>query len=175
MFFKKSSETAVRESISELYPKLWRFCLGLTSNVPQAEDLAQAVCLQALEKHYQFKVGTNLRAWLFTIARNKWINELRQNAIRTGGGLLTLDDVQLQDLNIDTETNIFARQMLLKVMELPEAQREAVLLVYVEGMSYREASEIMDVPIGTVMSRLATARAKLAETAGSSERRHYGK
>ena len=87
-----------------------------------------------------------------------WLNDLRAAAVRRGGGLQAVEDVDLPDPGPDAETNYFAREVLSTVNALPEAQRATVLLVYVEGFKYAEAAEILDVPIGTVMSRLAAAR-----------------
>ena len=86
---------------------------------------------------------------------------MRANAVRRGGGLVAVEDAQLPDPRSGPEANFIAREVLREVMALPEAQRSTVLLVYVEGYSYKEASEILDIPIGTVMSRLAAARSKL--------------
>ena len=82
--------------------------------------------------------------------------------MRRGGGLLPVEEIELPDTAPSAEANIFARQVLSKVSELPEAQRACVMLVYVEGFSYAEAAEVLDVPIGTIMSRLATARGKVS-------------
>ncbi len=162
MFKNKNYRTEISKGIPSLYPRLWRYCLALTSNPDQANDLAQSACLRAIEKADQFEMGTHLDRWLFKIAQRLWINELRSAAVRRGGGLITIDELKLPDTtNSNQETNLFARQ---KVMELPEAQRVTVMLVYVEGFSYQEACEILDIPIGTVMSRLATSRRKLASS-----------
>ena len=76
--------------------------------------------------------------------------------------MTAIEDIELTDDRPDPESNILAREVLLEVLALPEAQRTAVVLVYVEGYSYKEAAELLDIPIGTVMSRLAAARGKLA-------------
>jgi len=137
--------------------------MALAGNMDQANDLAQAACLRALEKSDYFKVGTDLDRWIFTIAQRLWINELRYNAVRQGKGTITVDEIDIPDTRSDQETNILARQLLSKVMALPEAQRQAIILVYIEGFSYKETSEILDIPIGTVMSRLSAARGKLTD------------
>lgn len=166
MFKKKTAQEEVSDGIPTIFPKLWRYCLALTSNPDRANDLAQSVCLKALEKAEQFEPGTHLDRWMFRIAQRSWINEIRSDAVRRGGGLVTINEIELPDTTYSgQEMNLFARQMLKRVMELPEAQRMTVLLVYVEGFSYKEASKILDIPIGTVMSRLATSREKLAKNA----------
>jgi RNA polymerase sigma-70 factor (ECF subfamily) len=163
MFRKKNKRDEISAGINQIYPRLWRYCLSLSSNPDRANDLAQATCLKALEKAELFELGTHQDRWMFRIAQRLWINEMRSEAVRRGGGLVTIDEVELPDTkNSDQETNLFAREVLMKVMELPEAQRATVMLVYVEGFSYKEASEILEIPIGTIMSRLATSRQKLA-------------
>ena len=144
-----------------LLPRLWRFGLVLARDPAVAEDLVQATCVRALERSSQFAIGTRLDRWLFTILRSIWINQLRAQRIRTGHGLVDADKVLVTDSD-EIETNILAGQVLKHALELPEAQREALLLVCVEGLTYQEAADVLNVPIGTVMSRLAAARLKLS-------------
>jgi RNA polymerase sigma-70 factor (ECF subfamily) len=92
------------------------------------------------------------------MAQRVWFNELRSRKVRLGGGLVPVEEIDLPANLPDAETNIFARDVLNQVNTLPEAQRQSVFLVYVEGYSYKEAAALMDIPIGTVMSRLAAAR-----------------
>ncbi len=141
-----------------LYPRLWRFSLTLTGNRASAEDLAQTTSLRAIEKSEHYKPGTRLDSWLFKMAQRIWLNELRATAVRKGGGLHPVEELELPSNEPDSETNYFARQVLSEVNALPEAQRASVMLVYVEGFSYADAAETLDVPIGTIMSRLSTAR-----------------
>ncbi len=152
----------MRRGLKPLFPRLWRFCLVMTGNRDRADDLAQAACLRALEKAEQFTPGTKLDSWVFRIAQRLWINELRKQAVRQGGGLAPIEEIDLPDNKSDPDANLVAREAVVEVMALPEAQRVTVLLVYVEGRSYQEAAETLEIPIGTVMSRLAAARAKLA-------------
>nr|WP_299870242.1 RNA polymerase sigma factor [uncultured Hoeflea sp.] len=141
-----------------MFPRLWRCALVLTSNRDAAFDLAQATCLRALENHEKFEAGTALDRWLFRMAHRIWLNELRATAVRRGGGLQPIEDIDIPDTNMSAETNIFFGEVLQTVNELPEAQRTCVLLAYVEGFKYAEVAEILDIPVGTVMSRLAAAR-----------------
>ena len=145
----------------DLYPRLWRYCVVLTGQRAWADDLAQATCLRAIEKAVGFTPGTHLDRWLFRMAQRLWLNELRANKVRQGAGLVPVEDVDLPAAGPGVETNIFAGQVLHRVTTLPEAQRICVLLVYVEGYRYQEAAEVLDIPIGTVMSRLAAARKTL--------------
>jgi RNA polymerase sigma-70 factor (ECF subfamily) len=141
---------------------LWRYCLALTGARDHAHDLAQIACLRALEREHLFEAGTRLDHWLFRLTLRVWLNELRARAVRQQGGLVPLDEIEIPQHGPDPETNTFARQVFSQVMKLPEMQRTAVVLVYVEGLTYKEAAEVMDVPIGTIMSRLAAARQRIA-------------
>ena len=152
--------------LPSLYPRLWRFCYVLTKRRDAADDLAQASCARALEQSDKFEPGTSLDRWLFTIARRLWLNDLRSAKTRRGQGLVLVEEVDLEDYKPSVETNILAREVFTVIQDLPESQRLAVLLVYVEGSSYREAADVLDVPIGTIMSRLATARKTIAHRTG---------
>jgi len=167
-----AEQNVVRAGITPIFPRLWRYCLVLTSNHDRANDLAQAACLRAIEKAHQFVDGTTLDRWIFRIAQRLWFNELRSDAVRRGGGLATIDEIDIPDPKSDPETNLYAREVLLSVMGLPEAQRATVLLVYLEGYSYKEAAETLEIPIGTVMSRLSAARAKLADDGNVKKLKH---
>src|SRR5262245_39289383 len=141
--------------------RLWLYALIPPRHSVLPKDLVQATALRALERSSQFVVGTRLDRWLFSILRSIWLNQLRAQRVRTGHGLLDAEDVLVAEGVEQIETNILAGQVLKQAMGLPEAQRETLLLVYVEGFTYQEAANVLDVPIGTVMSRLATVRLKL--------------
>lgn len=149
--------------LATIYPRLWRFCLVLTKDRADADDLAQAASERALLHAGKFEIGTDLDRWVFTIARRLWLNDKRREKLRNGQGMVSVDDTELEDPSPTAETNIFARQVLKRIQALPEGQRLCVFLVYVEGQSYREAAEMLDIPIGTVMSRLSTARRTISE------------
>ena len=152
---------AVTSGLPEIYPRLWRYAVALTGRRDWADDLVQSTCVRAMEKSELFQIGTHLDRWLFTMAQRIWLNELRSRKVREGGGLVPVEDTPIPDNKPDAETNILARDVLSKVQGLPDAQRQAVFLVYVEGFSYKDAAEMMDIPIGTVMSRLAAGRKRL--------------
>ena len=157
-----SSHEAVRAGLPPLLGRLWRYGVVLSGSRDTAEDLVQATCVRALEKAYQFTPGTRLDRWLFTILHSIWLNDIRAARYRRGAGLVDAETVLVFDGISAIETNISAAQVLRRVQRLPEAQRESVFLVYVEGLTYREAADVLGVPIGTIMSRLAGAREKLA-------------
>lgn len=156
----------VEQKLSAIYPRLWRYCLVLTSNRADADDLAQSVSLRALEKAHQFRGGAGLDRWLFRIAQTIWLNELRSIAIRRGGGIVPVEITDIVDPSQNSEMNLFVREVLYKVMALPEAQRTTLFLAYIEGYSYKECAGILGIPIGTVMSRLAAARKAIASASG---------
>lgn len=147
--------------MAAVYPRLWRYAVALTGRRDWADDLVQTTCLRALDKAAQFEPGTHLDRWMFRMAQRVWLNELRARKVRLGGGLVPVEDIDLPDNSPGVEVNILARDVLNRVNALPEAQRQAVFMVYVEGYAYKEAAEIMEIPIGTVMSRLAAARKRL--------------
>ena len=119
--------------------------------------------MRALERAGQFVPGTRMDRWLMSILHSIWLNEVRSRRVRHGQGLVDADNALSFDGEYAAQTHVLAAQVIRRVDALPESQRETVFLAYVEGLSYREVAEILQVPIGTVMSRLATARLKLAE------------
>jgi RNA polymerase sigma-70 factor (ECF subfamily) len=159
-----SDPDSVRDGLDRLLPRLWRFCVVLSGDRNAAEDLVQATCLRALEREKQFEVGTRLDHWVFRIARSVWLNQIRADKVRRGQGVVAVEDAGLIDFS--AETNLSLAEVLSEIMALPEAQRMTVLLVYVEGYAYKEAAEHLDIPIGTVMSRLASARGRLSPLRG---------
>jgi RNA polymerase sigma-70 factor, ECF subfamily len=150
---------AVGDGLRTHWQRLWRYCLALTKNTDHADDLIQATAMRALEATNAETIE-NVDRWLFRIAQNTWYNEIRSRAVRKMGHIdaASLDVV---DLSQDVEGSVAARQTMQHVLALPEAQRMCVMLVYVEGFSYRETADILHVPIGTIMSRLSAARLKL--------------
>lgn len=162
-----ASEEDIRAGLSQHLTRLWRYGVVLSRQRDVADDLVQATCVRALERAAQFTSGTRLDRWLFAILHSIWLNEVRSRRVRMGQGFVDADETLVFDGARETETHVLAGQVLQRVQALPEAQRTAVFLAYVEGLSYREVAEVLDVPIGTVMSRLAAARAKLAESMGT--------
>jgi RNA polymerase sigma-70 factor (ECF subfamily) len=157
------SRQEVRAGLENHLARLWRYGLVLSGARDVAEDLAQATCLRAIERADHFQAGTNLGNWLFAILRSIWLNEMRSRRIRQGGGFVDASEALTVDGAREIETNIFATEVLREIGRLPEIQREVLLLVYAEGRTYSEAAELLSIPIGTVMSRLAAARLSLAK------------
>jgi RNA polymerase sigma-70 factor, ECF subfamily len=149
-----------------LLPRLWRFALRLAGDRHDAEDLVQRACVRALERQHQLQPGTSTLSWLFSIVHSVWLNEVRAQQTRRRGSIQWSDelaDTLADPTASDPELYTLQRQIIGAVERLPDAQRAVMLLVAVEGLSYREAAEALDVPIGTVMSRLARGRRTIGE------------
>lgn len=158
----EASRREVRAGLEPSLARLWRYALVLSKARDVADDLVQATCLRAIERADQFVPGTRIERWLFAILRSIWLNEIRSQRIREGGGFVNAEEALISDGARDMETNITASTVLRAIGGLPEAQRETILLVHAEGYSYAEAAVALGVPIGTIMSRLAAGRAALA-------------
>jgi len=156
--------TAIGPELVALLPRLRRFALVLCRSPFLADDLVQGACERALANAGSFTPGTRFDAWAFRILRNYWIDHLRRS--RTEG---MSEDVTVQTHIVGDagEEPILNKLLLAEVQQIintmPPEQREVLLLVCVEDLAYREAADILGVPIGTVMSRLARARKRLAE------------
>jgi len=155
---------AIGQELVALLPRLRRFALVLCRSPSLADDLVQSACERALAHADSWTPGTRFDAWVFRILRNNWIDHLRR--LRTEG---MSEDVTAQtDIVGDAgEEPIMSKLLLNEVQQfistMPTEQREVLLLVCVEDLAYREAAEVLGVPIGTVMSRLARARKRLIE------------
>ncbi len=161
----------IRSELGHYLTRLWRYGMVLSRKSDIADDLVQSTCVRALERAGQFTAGTALDRWLFSILHSIWINEIRSRQIRQGQGFVDIDEVAAQTGQRDSVSDIWANQIMTRVNQLPEAQRNTVFLVYVEGFTYQEAAETLSVPIGTIMSRLAAARLTLAKDAAISSAR----
>jgi RNA polymerase sigma-70 factor, ECF subfamily len=161
-----ASEQFGRELIA-LLPRLRRYALSLAGRASAADDLVQTACERALAAASSYAPGTRFDAWVFRILRNAWIDGLRRSR-REGPSedVSALVELAGSDGVAETEHRLMLRRVGEAIGRLPVEQREIVLLVCAEGLSYAEAAALLDVPIGTVMSRLARARAKLAEETG---------
>jgi RNA polymerase sigma-70 factor (ECF subfamily) len=148
-------------------PRLRRFALSLAGRRDVADYLVQISCEKALANAGSWQEGTQFDAWIFRILRNTWIDQTRRR--KTEG---RTEDIYLREdlVGLRGDKDIENRLMLQKVWEiigtLPDDQREVLLLVCVEGLTYNEAAEVLEVPAGTVMSRLARARTKIAALSG---------
>ena len=160
-----------RAELISLLPRLRRFAYGLTGDGHQADDLVQAGCLKAIERWSQYQSGTSLASWMFRILQTTWLDEYRtRQRQQTDSWDEGFDELMGDDGSSLLEARSEARAVRRLVAELPEDQRAVLMLVAVEGLSYKEAAEVLELPLGTVMSRLARARARLAEGLGAKGR-----
>jgi RNA polymerase sigma-70 factor (ECF subfamily) len=160
------------EDIVALLPRLRRFALGLCRSADEADDLVQATCERALAAGDRFVPGTRLDMWLFRILRNLWLDSVRKR--RRRGPELELEvALHVADPRAGAagETRHQLAEVARAVHALPPDQRDVLLLVCVEEFSYREAATILNVNIGTVTSRLARARGKIAAAMDEDELR----
>jgi RNA polymerase sigma-70 factor (ECF subfamily) len=157
-----TNEQDIRRELVAYLGRLWRYGLVLSRRREIAEALVQATCLRALEHSKQYQPGTKLDRWLLSILHSIWINEVRSCRFRIGQGLGEASSSLAIDVEHDIETRALANQIVRYVDALPEEQRTVVFLTYVEGFSYHEVADLLGIPIGTVMSRLASARVRLA-------------
>ena len=152
----------VRRELVALLPRLRRFARSLTRSADEADDLVQGAVERALRSLDSWTPGTRLDSWMFRIMKNCWIDEIRSKTVRDrvlapeeagamvgGGGAEAM------------EQYLEARAVRDAMNTLPEEQRMAVALVLVEGFSYREAADMLEIPIGTLTSRLARGRAAI--------------
>jgi RNA polymerase sigma-70 factor, ECF subfamily len=160
------------EQLPSLLPRLWRLALSLSGRPDLADDLVQSACQRAIERIVQFAPGSRFDSWVFTILVSIWKNERRAEAVRLGSGHVDAAEIAGLVQDGDPERALYHRQVVAEVGRLPEAQRETVFLVYVEGFTYAEAAIILTIPIGTVMSRLASARTTLARRIGDGQTPH---
>lgn len=140
-----------------LLPRMRRFSAGLARNPADADDLCQTTIERALRSRSQWQEGTRLDSWIYRIMRNIWIDEARA---RTRRGKTFVDADQGLEVGAGggQEEHVQLNQVDRALATLPDEQREAVLLVMVEGYTYREAAEIVDCPVGTLNSRLVRGR-----------------
>jgi RNA polymerase sigma-70 factor, ECF subfamily len=159
-----------RAEIVSLLPRLRRFAYGLTGDHHLADDLVQTGCVKALESWASYTPGTALASWMFRILQNTWLDDHRaRTRQKTDAWSDDLEQLVGDDGVSILESRSEARAVKRLLDALPEEQRVVLLLVSVEGLSYKAAADTLGVPIGTVMSRLARARGKLADGLGHGE------
>jgi RNA polymerase sigma-70 factor (ECF subfamily) len=143
--------------IEQQIPRLRRYARALTRNRERADDLVQDTLSRALVKEQFWQPGTNLRAWLFTIMHNQNVNNVRLAVVRESR---MVDMEQLSPMPATTDPTASRQMFELEraLAQLPVEQRQVILLVGLEGMSYEDAAGILNVPVGTVRSRLSRGR-----------------
>jgi RNA polymerase sigma-70 factor (ECF subfamily) len=150
-----------------LLPRLRRFAYALSRNGSDADDLAQATVERALRSRAQWQPGTRLDAWLHRIMRNLWIDTVRARGRKDKlEAPAELADRLGEDPRGAIEATIDLKRIMAAMQRLPEEQREVVALILIEGFGYRETAEMLELPIGTVSSRLVRGRTALLAMVG---------
>lgn len=158
---KENSE--IKRELVALLPRLRRFALVLTRSSDAADDLVHSCVARALERLDQWVDGTRLDRWLFQIMKTVWLNNRTSASLRRTESIEDEEDARSIDGASAMEAYLTLKEVRHSFENLPPDQQRALLLVSVEGYSYKEAAEILDVPIGTVVSRLARGRAALVD------------
>lgn len=141
---------------------LRRYARALTSDTNKAEDLVQDSLERALQRFHLYQEGTNLKAWLFTIMHNVYVNNVRKSSSEPN--FVSYDNINASQLDPqDIEDDVTIRDLKCALTKLPNDQKDILLLVGLEGFGYKEVSTMLDIPLGTVMSRLHRAREKLRQ------------
>jgi len=153
------------QGILELLPRMRRFAAGLTRGLADGDDLCQMTIERALRSHAQWAEGTRLDSWMYRIMRNIWIDEIRSSSRR--GQTFAPEEAGL-GVGADggQEERVELSMVDRAMAKLPDEQREAILLVMVEGYGYAEAAEIIGCPAGTLTSRLVRGRDALQKLLG---------
>lgn len=138
-------------------PRLRRYARALTRDATRADDLVQSCLLRALAKSHLWQPGTDLRAWLFTILHNQHVNDVRR-AVREGINIPVEDVAPVLTVPSTQGATLQLRDLDRAMARLPEEQRQVLLLVGLEGMRYEEVAAVLDIPVGTVRSRLSRGR-----------------
>lgn len=164
---REPADEAMRAAIVAALPRLRRFCHAMAGGAQDGDDLMQSTVERALTRWDRFQPGTRIESWMFRIAQNLRIDTARA-AGRRGPQLPVADmpDAMGEDGRdiVERRSDLAAAQTALDV--LPHDQRAAFVLVVVEGLSYRDTADILDIPVGTVMSRLARARSRIELAVG---------
>ncbi|HEY2535229.1 MAG TPA: RNA polymerase sigma factor [Xanthobacteraceae bacterium] len=163
-----------RELLEQQIPRLRRYAVALTRHPNDADDLVQDTLARALAKEHLWQPGTDLRAWLFTILHNQRVNAVRRG-VREG----TPVDLESVSSAVVAATDPSASRTLFELDramgQIAEEQRQVILLVGLEGMSYENAAAVVGVPIGTIRSRLSRGRDALRAAMGISDQRHLAR
>ncbi|HUB97405.1 MAG TPA: RNA polymerase sigma factor [Stellaceae bacterium] len=153
--------TSITDQLIAVLPRLRRFARGLAGSAVTADDLVQSACERALARAHQFQEGTRFDSWMFRIVQTIWIDQLRARDVRKEESEDEGYQIGSDESVRRAEARMALREVRTVLAELPPEQRAALMLVTVEGLSYKEAAEIAAVPVGTIMSRLARARVAL--------------
>ena len=153
----------LRQALIAVLPRLYRFGLALTGSAADTDDLVQNTCERVLLRSDQLRELTRLDAWLYGIMRNIWIDEIRHRRVRRHDQIDAASDVIGEDgqAKADGRINLDAVRHVMNGM--PSEHRTVLMLVCVDGLSYKQAADVLGIPVGTIMSRLSRARLELHE------------
>ena len=155
------------DQLAALLPRLRRFAHALSRNAADADDLTQATVERALRSKAQWEPGTKLYSWAYRIMRNLWIDTARARSRRSAREAPEEEGLSVgEDPRPGMEAAVDLHRVMAAMERLPDEQREVVALILVEGFGYREVSEMLDLPIGTVSSRLVRGRTALLARVG---------
>ena len=154
--------------LEEQIPRLRRYARALTHDVTRADDLVQSCLVRAITKQHLWERGTNLRAWLFTILHNQHVNDVR-HSVREGN-TVELDEAPQLTVQGNAIVSLELRDLESAIGKLPPEQRQVILLVGLEGMAYEDVATVLDIPVGTVRSRLSRGRDQLRRLMGVEEK-----
>ena len=155
-------QISFEDELSALLPRLRRFAHGLSRSSADADDLTQLTIERALRAKDQWQPGTRLDSWLYKIMRNLWIDMVRSRGRKERVEAPAEDAATVgHDPRDGIEASIDLQRVMAAMDRLPGEQREVVALILVEGFGYREAAELLGLPIGTVSSRLVRGRTAL--------------
>lgn len=155
------------DELSALLPRLRRFAYALSRNSADADDLTQASIERAMRSREQWQAGTRLDSWCYRIMRNLWIDTTRSDARKSARNAPEEEGLKVgEDPRAAIEAAIDLKRIMAAMSRLPDEQREVVALILIEGFGYREVSEMLGLPIGTVSSRLVRGRTALLAMVG---------
>ena len=162
-----SLSQSFEDELVALLPRLRRFAHGLSRSSADADDLTQLTVERALRSRGQWQPGTRLDSWLYKIMRNLWIDTVRVRGRREKHEAPAEEAETLgHDPRPAIETSDELKRIMAAMEQLPDEQREVVVLILIEGFGYRETAELLDLPIGTVSSRLVRGRTALLALVG---------
>ena len=163
---------AFRADLLATIPSLRAFAVSLAQNSDKADDLVQETLVKAWDKHESFQPGTNLKAWLFTILRNEFYSQMRKRGreVQDSDGIMT----SRLAVHPSQHGQVDLRDFRAALEQLPEDQREAIILIGASGFSYEEAAEICHCAVGTMKSRVSRARTRLQDILKISGEADYG-
>jgi RNA polymerase sigma-70 factor (ECF subfamily) len=167
-----AAETCLKQQMLAAIPRLRAFAISLSGSVDRADDLVQTALMKGLDNLDKFRPGTSMQAWLFTILRNDFLTQARRKKreVEDPEGAWAEQVAVMPEQNARLDFT----DMLKALGKLPIDQREALLLVAAEGLSYEEAAQICNTNIGTIKSRINRARHRLAELMALDTERDLG-